>query len=89
MQPTIEWVTKVYGPRLETASMSNLRAILSAVALEFECRHCNGEIPDGLVDLIAQDDDRVLLTLAIAAAERLRFPIESRQTLEIELIRAA
>jgi hypothetical protein len=70
--------TALYGEYLSGANRSELVAILSAAALELECRHVTPNTVSRTMETIhqltndASDDD--ILTLAIAAAIRLRLP---------------
>jgi hypothetical protein len=70
--------TQMYGSALGKANRPELVAILSAASLELECRHIESSAVSRELELIhdltmsASDDD--ILTLAIAAAIRLRLP---------------
>jgi hypothetical protein len=70
--------TALYGEYLSGANRSELVAILSAAALELECRHVTPNTVSRTMETIHQltseaaDDD--ILTLAIAAGIRLRLP---------------
>ena len=71
-------VTALYGDCLSGANRSELVAILSAAALELESRHVTANNISRMMERVhhltteASDDD--ILTLAIAAAIRLRLP---------------
>lgn len=71
---TLESAEALYGPMLQQASRTELIGIVSAIGLELECRHHPEPIPDGLADLINEESDEQLITLAIAASLRLRMP---------------
>jgi hypothetical protein len=75
----------LYGQNLEHAGRLQLRAIISAIGLEIECRHCNADVPDGLADLIKESGDEALYTLLIAAAARLRLPTRATDAAPIAL----
>jgi hypothetical protein len=70
--------TALYGEHLSGANRSELVAILSAAALELECRHVTPNTTSRIMETIhqltsdASDDD--ILTLAIAAGIKLRLP---------------
>lgn len=75
----------LYGQNLERARRSELLAIISAIGMELECRHCNTDVPDGLADLIKESGDEALFTLVIAAAARLRLPTRATDAAPIAL----
>lgn len=70
--------TALYGENLSGSNRSELVAILSAAALELECRHVTPNTVSRTMETIhqimteASDDD--ILTLAIAAGIKLRLP---------------
>jgi hypothetical protein len=74
----IPTATALYGECLSGANRSELVAILSAGALELECRHVSANTVNRAMEAVhqvmtnASDDD--ILTLAIAAAIKLRLP---------------
>jgi hypothetical protein len=74
----IPTATALYGEYLSGANRQELVAILSAAALELECRHVTPNTVSRTMETIhqltndASDDD--ILTLAIAAGIKLRLP---------------
>lgn len=74
----LKTTTGLYGDKLSGANRSELVAILSAAALELECRHVSANTVNRAMEAVhqamteASDDD--ILTLAIAAGIKLRLP---------------
>lgn len=76
----------LYGQNLENARRAELMAIISAIGLELESRHCNSAVPDGFADLIEESGDEALFTLVLAAAARLRLPTRATDAAPIALV---
>jgi hypothetical protein len=76
MSGLLESATGHYGETLERANRQELVAILSAIALELECRHpyILTKTLEQLHSQATEASDTDLLTLGIAAAIRLRLP---------------
>ena len=76
MSGLLEAATDHYGETLGSASRQELVAIVSAIALELECRHpyMISKTLEQLHSMATEATDTELLTLGIAAAIRLRLP---------------
>ncbi|NJM49339.1 MAG: hypothetical protein HC860_26780 [Alkalinema sp. RU_4_3] len=76
MSGLLETATGHYGETLASANRQELVAILSAIALELECRHpyIVTKVLEQLHSQATEASDTELLTLGIAAAIRLRLP---------------
>jgi enhancing lycopene biosynthesis protein 2 len=73
----LDYATGLYGQTLDAAQTHELILILSAVALEMECRHITAptsKTMEQLHHLIGEADDRDIMTLGVAAALCLRVP---------------
>lgn len=74
----LDAATALYGASLSGANRPELIAILSAASLELECRHIESSAitraMESIHDLTISASDDDILTLAIAAAVRLRLP---------------
>ncbi len=75
----LDYATGLYGETLDAAQHHELILMVSAAALEMECRHITtptSKTMERLHELISEADDRDIMTLAVAAALCLRLPQE-------------